>query len=269
MPPKKVKRSRDNLPCVLTIAGSDSGGGAGIQADLKTFAALGVHGASAITCVTAQNPREVRSVQAIKPEIVRDQIEAVMDALRPEVLKTGMLYSAEIIQVVAEKVGNVKLVVDPVMISTSGALLLKKSAVSELKKLMANALVVTPNVQEAEFLLGRKLESPEDLRAGGREIHEMFGCAALMKGGHLPGLNVAIDFLFDGSSEWMFESPFVKGVSTHGTGCTYSAAIAAFLARGLVLHEAVGVAKEFISNAIARSYKTSGHFALNTEWNRA
>ena len=269
MPPKKVNRSRDNLPCVLTIAGSDSGGGAGIQADLKTFAALSVHGASAITCVTAQNPLEVRSVQAIRPEIVRDQIAAVMDELRPQVAKTGMLYSAEIINVVAESINPTKLVLDPVMISTSGALLLKNSAVSALKNLMSKALVVTPNIHEAEFLLGQELESPEDLRAGAREIHETYGCAALMKGGHLRDLKVAIDILYDGKSEWMFESPFVKGVSTHGTGCTYSAALAAYLARGFSLEKSVAAAKEFISNAIAQSYKTSGHFALNTEWNRA
>lgn len=262
-------RSRDNIPCVLTIAGSDSGGGAGIQADLKTFAAIGVHGASAITCITAQNPRAVRSVQAAKPGIVRDQICAVMDELPPEVIKTGMLYSAEIIEVVREMAAGTRLVLDPVMISTSGALLLKKSAVRALKELMESALVVTPNLQEAEFLLGRKLESPEDLRSAAREIHETLGCAALMKGGHLRGINVAIDFLYDGRAEWMFESAYVRGVSTHGTGCTYSAAIAAHLAKGLVLEKAVAAAKEFISNAIARSYKTGGHFVLNTEWNNA
>lgn len=256
-------------PCVLTVAGSDSGGGAGIQADLKTFAGIGVHGASAITCVTAQNPREVRLVEPVSPQMVRTQILAVVDELKPRVVKTGMLYSKPIIEVVhAEIGGTFRLIVDPVMISTSGALLLKSSAVKAMKRLLHSSHLITPNVQEAEHLLGRKLETPEDLRQAAREFHEMFGCAALMKGGHLKGMNSAVDFLFDGKEEWMFEAPYVRGVSTHGTGCTYSAAIAAYFALGHSLSDAVRLAKEFISNAIATSYRTAGHFALNTEWNR-
>lgn len=256
-------------PCVLTVAGSDSGGGAGIQADLKTFAAIGVHGASAITCVTAQNPREVRLVESVSPRMLRTQIRAVVDELKPKAVKTGMLYSKAIIEIVhAEISGRFPLIVDPVMISTSGALLLENSAVKAMKSFLKSALLITPNVQEAEHLLGRKLESPEDLRQGAREFHDMFGCAVLMKGGHLKGMTVAVDFLFDGNEEWMFEAPYVRGVSTHGTGCTYSAAIAAYFALGHSLSDAVRLAKEFISNAIAASYRTAGHFALNTEWNR-
>ena len=268
--PKKVRRAQDKRkPTVLTIAGSDSGGGAGIQADLKTFAAVGVHGTSAITCITAQNPREVRSIQPVRAEIVRDQISAVVEEFNPEAIKTGMLYSAEIIEVLGEVLPrNTLLVVDPVMISTSGAMLLRPSAVRALQKLLRQADLITPNLQEAEQLLNRSLKTPEDLRAAAREIHETYGCATLMKGGHLEGMQVAVDVLFDGVSEWLFEAPFVRRVSTHGTGCTYSAAIAAYAGLGHPLSKSIRLAKEFISNAIADSYKTRKHFVLNTEWNR-
>jgi hydroxymethylpyrimidine/phosphomethylpyrimidine kinase len=262
-----INRLRKEKPSVLTIAGSDSGGGAGIQADLKTFAAIGVHGTSAITAITAQNPVEVRSVQAVRPQMVRDQIAAVFAELRPLAVKTGMLYSKGIIRVVAEELSEKdSLIVDPVMISTSGSMLLESSAVGELKKLLRRSKLVTPNVQEAEHLLKRSLKSPEDLRLGAREFHETYGCCALMKGGHLKGMKVAVDFLYDGKSDWMFEAPYVRGVSTHGTGCTYSAAIAAYCALGHSIPKAVGLAKQFISNAIAMSYKTAGHFVLNTNW---
>ncbi len=254
---------------MLTIAGSDSGGGAGIQADLKTFAAIGVHGTSAITCITAQNPLEVRSVHAVAAESVRDQITAVAEAFQPQVVKTGMLYSEAIIEVVQESVSSeASLIVDPVMISTSGALLLRESAVGALKKLMKRALLVTPNLHEAEHLLGRKITKAEELRAAAREFHERYGCAALLKGGHLRGMTVALDFLYDGKSEWVLEAPYVRGISTHGTGCTYSAAIAAYCALGDNLPRAVARAKDFISNAIAQSYRSSDHFVLNTHWNR-
>lgn len=266
---KKVNQTPSGLPCVLTIAGSDSGGGAGIQADLKTFAALGVHGTSAITCITAQNPMEVHSIQSVKTGMVRDQIEAVLKELKPIVAKTGMLYSKAIIDVVCESIPkSVALVVDPVMISTSGAVLLKPAAVGAMRKVLVRASVATPNLHEAEYLLNRTIRTVEDLRESAREFHDVFGCAALMKGGHLPGRKVAVDFLYDGESEWVFEAPYVKGISTHGTGCTYSAAVAACLAQGHTLVEAVHKAKDFISNAIAQSYKTSGHYVLNTEWTR-
>lgn len=260
---KKVQ----SIPCALTIAGSDSGGGAGIQADLKTFAAVGVHGASAITCVTSQNPKEVRSIQSIRPRIVRDQIEAVVEVLHPKAIKTGMLFSAPIINAVAQSVpGNAILIVDPVMVSTSGAKLLKLNAVRALKKLLACARLVTPNLPEAELLLQRKIHAPEDLRQAARDFHHQFGCAALLKGGHLPGSRTAIDFFYDGANELMLEADFVRGISTHGTGCTYSAAIAGYCALGMDLPDAVISAKEFISQAIAQSYKTAGEFALNPFW---
>jgi hydroxymethylpyrimidine/phosphomethylpyrimidine kinase len=267
--PGPIKKTRTDArrPCALTIAGSDSGGGAGIQADIKTFAALGVHGASAVTCITAQNPKEVRSVQPIRAQIVQDQIMVVMEVLKPKVVKAGMLYSAEIIRAVLRAVPRkVTLIIDPVMISTSGALLLETSAVTALEALIERADLVTPNLHEAEHLLGRKIADVEALRAAAREFHERFGCAALMKGGHLTGVNSAIDFYYDGSTELMLEAPFVRNVSTHGTGCTYSAAIAGYCALGFKLPDAVTRAKEFITNSIAQSYKTSGVFALNPFW---
>jgi len=223
-----------DIPVALTIAGSDSGGGAGIQADLKTFAALGVHGTSAITCVTAQNPRRVRGIQACEPEIVRGQIEAVMEELPPAAVKTGMLYSAEIIQAVVEhfKSNRIPLVVDPVMISTSGSRLLKPSAIKLLKsELLPLATLVTPNLDEAIILTGRELKSPEDLRWAAQKIQEKFDCAALIKGGHLRNSKEAVDIYFDGANELLLTAPFVKGVHTHGTGCTYSAAITGYRRR--------------------------------------
>jgi hydroxymethylpyrimidine/phosphomethylpyrimidine kinase len=259
-----------SIPTALTIAGSDSGGGAGIQADLKTFAALGVHGTSAITCLTAQNPRRVLGVQACAPAMVRAQIEAVFAELPPAAIKTGMLYSAEIIRAVIASLrrgARPPLVVDPVMIATSGARLLKPSAIDLLKtKLLPLATIVTPNLPETETLIGGKLRSIEDMRRAGRELHRRFGCAVLVKGGHLRGGREAADIFFDGEEELLLTAPFVEGVSTHGTGCTYSAAIAGFLARGKTLPEAVVAAKEHITGAIARSEKVGKHSVLNSFW---
>ncbi len=261
---------RPQLPVALTIAGSDSGGGAGIQADLKTFAALGVHGTSAITCITAQNPVGVYGIQACSAEIVRRQVQAVFDELRPAAVKTGMLYSAPIIRVVAETLGRgprAPLVVDPVMVSTSGAQLLKPAAVKALcERLLPRATLVTPNLHEAEILVGRKLRSVEGLRVAARELHRHFGCAALVKGGHLRGLKQAVDIFYDGRQELLLAAPFIPGVSTHGTGCTYSAAIAGHLARGCSLPRAVQRAKEFITQAIAQSQTTAAHGVLNCFW---
>ena len=259
-----------SIPIALTIAGSDSGGGAGIQADLKTFAALGVHGTSALTCLTAQNPRRVLAIQACRPEIVRGQIDAVMEELPPVAVKTGMLYSTEIIRTVVEffKANRkIPLVVDPVMISTSGSRLLKPSAIKLLKAgLLPLATLVTPNLDEAAILTGRALKSPEDLRWAARKIHADFGCAALIKGGHLRNSKEAVDIYFDGVNELLLTAPFVKGVHTHGTGCTYSAAITGFLARDYALPESVVRAKEFISQAIAQSHRIGKHSALNPFW---
>jgi hydroxymethylpyrimidine/phosphomethylpyrimidine kinase len=261
---------RKPSPVALTIAGSDSGGGAGIQADLKTFAALGVHGASAIACLTAQNPKRVLAVETCSPGILRRQIEAVFEAMPPAAVKTGMLFSAENLRVVAQFFRaraarpRVPLIVDPVMVSTSGAVLLKPAAIKILKdKLLPLATLVTPNLHEAEILTGRKLASVEDLRTAAREIHACFGCAALVKGGHLKNGREAVDIFFDGRTEWLLSAPFIKGIRTHGTGCTYSAAIAGCLARGCSLPQAVKRAKDFVTRAIAGSYRVGKHFALN------
>lgn len=254
----------------LTIAGSDSGGGAGLQADLKTLAALGVHGTTAVTCVTAQNPRGVQAVQACRPAVVRAQIEAVFAELEPRAVKTGMLLNRGLIRVVADwfRTGNrPPLVVDPVMVATSGARLLQPNATRALEtELLPLATLATPNLDEAALLVKRPLRTVEDLRGAAREIHGRFGCAALVKGGHLRGLSQAVDVLFDGQDEWLFEAPRVPGVSTHGTGCTYSAAIAGYLALGLALRPAVELAKRHVTQAIAQSVRAAGHDVLNPWW---
>jgi hydroxymethylpyrimidine/phosphomethylpyrimidine kinase len=279
-------------PVALTIAGSDSGGGAGIQADLKTFVALGVHGASTITCLTAQNPKRVLAVECCSLGILQQQIEAVFEELPPAAVKTGMLFSPENVRVVVEffkaryfrrdeshkpRVSGPKnrdsqnsslrfppLVVDPVMVSTSGTVLLEPAAVKLLKEeLLPLATIATPNLYEAEILTGHKLASVEDQRTAAREIHAHFGCAALVKGGHLHGGREAVDIFFDGQTELPLSAPFLNAIFTHGTGCTYSAAIAGYLARGFDLPQAIKRAKEFITQAISGSYRTGKHFALN------
>jgi hydroxymethylpyrimidine/phosphomethylpyrimidine kinase len=256
----------DRIPIALTIAGSDSGGGAGIQADLKTFAALGVHGTTAISCVTAQNPRGVNAVQPLRTAIVAAQLEAVLTELPPAAIKTGMLFSAQIVRTVAErlKMVRVPVVVDPVMVATSGKLLLKPGGLAALRKyLLPAASLVTPNCDEARILSGMEIPDEEASRQAARVIYDRFGCAVLVKGGHLRGADRAVDILYDGRDEWMISAPFVKGLTTHGTGCTYSAAITGFLARGLGLVQAVEQAKQFITEAIALSKMASGHPVLN------
>ncbi len=253
-------------PVALAIAGSDSGGGAGIQADLKTFAAFGVHGTSVITCLTAQNPRRVLAVEPASPKMVRQQIEAVFEELRPVAVKTGMLFSAEIIRAVVHffrKNKGMPLVVDPVMISTSGAALLKPAAMGILQaQLLPLATLVTPNLDETEILAGGKIASIEDMRAAARNIHARFGCAVLVKGGHLRNQREAADIFFSGRMELLLSAPFIRGVSTHGTGCTYSAAITAALALGHDLPHAVAIGKRHVTAAIRRSYGIGKHSAL-------
>jgi hydroxymethylpyrimidine/phosphomethylpyrimidine kinase len=257
--------ARKKLPVALTIAGSDSGGGAGIQADLKTFAALGVHGASAIACLTAQNPKRILGIETCSPKMLRQQIEAVFEELNPRAAKTGMLFSVENISIVANFFKNEKcpLVVDPIFISTSGTKLLEPKALKILKeKLLPLATLVTPNLSEAEILTGEKISSIEEMRAAAKKIHSEFGCAALIKGGHLRGVSEAVDIFFDGKTELLLSAPFVKGIRTHGTGCVYSAAICAALALGNNLPQAVQIGKRFVTRAISKSCKIGNHFAL-------
>ena len=257
---------RKSIPVALTIAGSDSGGGAGIQADLKTFAALGVHGTSVITCITAQNPIRVFGVEPCTPAMIRKQLEAVFEQLQPHAVKTGMLLTAQVIQTVADFFENRKrppLVVDPVMISTSGATLLESEAVEVLtRKLLPLATLVTPNIHEAEILTGRKIGSIHDMRNAARAIRERFGCAALVKGGHLLDSREAVDYYRDGRWEMVLGVSYVRNVNTHGTGCTLSAAIAANLAKGLSLRSAIKGGKVYITNAIMNSTRVRRHLVL-------
>lgn len=250
----------------LTIAGSDSGGGAGIEADLKTFSAFGVHGLVAITSVTAQNTQEVRAIHDVDPEVVAKQIEAVADDIGVDAAKTGMLSNAEIIKAVAKTVKKYSfpLVVDPVMIAKSGAPLLREDAMDALiEKIIPLAKVVTPNKPEAEKLSGIRIENLEDARKAAKIIVEELGAeGAIVKGGHL-GLSEAVDvFYFNGEFK-EYRAPFVDGC-THGTGCSFSAAIAANLAKGKELEEAVRIAKEFITMGIYYGAKIGhGHCPVN------
>jgi hydroxymethylpyrimidine/phosphomethylpyrimidine kinase len=262
--------ARKKLPVALTIAGSDSGGGAGIQADLKTFAALGVHGASAIACLTAQNPKRVLGIETVSPQMLRRQLEAVFEELKPRAVKTGMLFSAENISIIANffskrqaASGKRQFVIDPILVSTSGAKLLEPKALKILQdKLLPLATLVTPNLSEAEILSGQKISSVEEMVVAAKKIHAQFGGAVLVKGGHLKNSDEATDLFFDGKTEFTLSAPFVKNVRTHGTGCAYSAAICAALALGKNLPQAVQIGKRFVTDAIANSYKIGNYFAL-------
>jgi hydroxymethylpyrimidine/phosphomethylpyrimidine kinase len=259
------------MPIALTVAGSDSGGGAGVQADLKTFAALDVHGVAAITCITAQNPRRVLGIDPCAPAVVRRQLIAVFEELAPVAAKTGMLYSAPVIRTVAQYLRRHKIpvVVDPVMVSSSRARLLAAAPLETLcRRLLPMAALVTPNLHEAEVLLDERLRSVEDLRRAAQELHRRFGIAVLVKGGHLRGIDQAVDIFRDGKEELLLSAPFIRGIRTHGTGCTYSAAITACLAKGHSVSESVIIGKEFITQAIARSRVASRHSVLNYMWKR-
>ncbi|MFB3052408.1 MAG: bifunctional hydroxymethylpyrimidine kinase/phosphomethylpyrimidine kinase [Dehalococcoidia bacterium] len=249
------------MPSVLTIAGSDSSAGAGIQADLKTFAALGVYGTCAITAITAQNTRGVTAVQETPPGIVAAQIDAVVADIRPDAVKTGMLASAPIIEVVAAKVrehGLPNLVVDPVMVAKSGDRLLRDDAVTVLRDLLLPlAAVVTPNLPEAEVLAGFAIDSDEDVRRAAKEIVGLGARAVVVKGGHREAAE-AVDVLYDGTTFRDYSAARIDTTSTHGTGCTFASAIAAYLARGEPLAEAVGRAKEYLTEALRRAYPIGG-----------
>jgi hydroxymethylpyrimidine/phosphomethylpyrimidine kinase len=240
----------------LTVAGSDSGGGAGIQADLKTFSACGVYGASVITAVTAQNLDGVSAIQAIDPGVVEAQLRAVLEGYPVKAIKTGMLFNRDIIQSVAAVIREnrrIPVVVDPVFASTSGSQLIKPGAVRDLRELLLPlAALVTPNLPEAEFLCKRELRTVDDLRAAGEALHEMYKVPFLMKGGHLPGR--AVDLLVDSRGVKAYEADFVRSVNSHGSGCTFSAAITAYLARGRSLRVAVAGAKAFITASLRRPH---------------
>jgi len=255
-----------NVKTAMTIAGSDSGGGAGIQADLKTFAALGVYGTSAITAITAQNTLGVTAVLELPSELVVAQIDAIVSDIGADAVKTGMLANSGIIRIVADKIEEYRLttlVVDPVMVAKGGDRLLQEEAVAALRSLLVPlATVVTPNLPEASVLVGRNVESLEDARQAARDIVAMGARSVVVKGGHLQG--DAVDVFYDGRELRELTAPRIETTSTHGTGCTFASAIAAGLAKGMAMEGAVAQAKKYVTEAIRSAYPIGGgHGPLN------
>lgn len=254
------------MPVVMTIAGSDSGGGAGIQADLKTFAALNVFGTSAITCVTAQNPDGLAGITELDPKMVALQIRAVCKGFPVVAAKIGMLYSSPLILAVAQesclrKIPN--LVIDPVMVSTSGEQLLRPDAILSLCNLiLPRATVITPNLDEAAILYGKPIKNLLAQEAAARELNKRFGCAVVVKGGHLIGRQVT-DVLFMDGKLFRFTMPRLIVHETHGTGCTFSAALAATLAHGASLAQAVERAQLFVHTALQQAVRIGRHYPLS------
>lgn len=240
------------MKTALSIAGSDSSGGAGIQADLKTMMANGVYAMSAITALTAQNTVGVSGIMEVSPQFLQQQIDAVFEDIRPDAVKIGMVASAELIEMIAQRLQFFQaenIVVDPVMVSTSGAKLLKEEAVETLKKcLLPLASLVTPNIPEAEVLSGISIDTKQDMETAARSIAKHYACPVLLKGGH--GVNDADDLLYDGSHTHWFCGARIDNPNTHGTGCTLSSAIAANLAKGYDMKTSVWRAKDYISGAL-------------------
>lgn len=255
---------------VLTVAGSDSSGGAGIQADLKTFAALGTYGMSCICALTAQNTKGVTMVVNTPVDMVRAQLEAIFDDIPPKAVKTGMLSSAPIVEAVVDFFSShrVPLVVDPVMVATSGAVLLEKEAIQSYKeKLIPLSTLITPNIPEAEVLSGLSIKNEEDMKKAARALMDLGPSAVLVKGGH--SVEDARDILYDGKEFHVFSGKRISTENTHGTGCTLSSAIAAGLAKGLSLVGAVGEAKKYMEGAIAKAAVDSvghGHGPVHHFW---
>ncbi|MBR5319741.1 MAG: bifunctional hydroxymethylpyrimidine kinase/phosphomethylpyrimidine kinase [Peptococcaceae bacterium] len=241
------------MKTALSIAGSDSSGGAGIQADLKTMQMHGVYAMTAITALTAQNTTGVRGIAEVSPEFLQQQIDAVFEDIYPDAVKIGMVPSAELIEVIADRLryygaGNV--VVDPVMVSTSGSRLMKTDAIATLQRvLLPLASLVTPNIPEAEVLAERPIRSKEDMMEAAKQIGDACGCAVLLKGGH--SIHDASDLLYEGGTYRWFEGKRIDNPNTHGTGCTLSSAIASNLAKGFPMETAVQRAKAYISGALA------------------
>lgn len=263
---KRVIHSK-TIPSALTIAGSDSGGGAGIQTDLKTFAVLKVHGTSVVTCITAQNPKEVLAIQPVSSRVVSSQFHALSHGLKPKAVKSGMLFSSAIAKSIVHGLHLLNpewYVLDPVMIATSGARLLQDNCIQVIQnQLIPKASLVTPNVAEAEVLLGRSIRGTAQARESVRQLVDRYQVPFLLKGGHLPSRGKVIDYFYDGHTLNALESAYIRGKDTHGTGCTYAAAITAHLALGTSLTQAVEKGKQFIARAIHQSYQTGAHQALN------
>src|ERR1044072_2337112 len=263
-------KSAATVSVPLSIAGSDSSAGAGIQADLKTFSALGVYGVTAVTCIVAEIPGKVSRIEAVSAEIVREQIEVLAKNFPIAAIKTGLLYSAEIVSAVAKTLLNldkmsvpqIPLVIDPVFVATGGDPLLEPAAIESYEKeLFPLATLITPNLDEAERLVGTKINNRQSMRGAGKELQKRFGTGILLKGGHLAGEH-AVDILFANGEVMEFSAPKVFGVATHGTGCTYSAAITAGLASGLSLEKAVRQAKKFVTESIRTHFQWGNLHAL-------
>ena len=259
-------QSAATVPVALTIAGSDTSAGAGIQADLKTFSALGVYGLTAVTCVVAEIPGKVSRVERVSVRMVRDQVEVLAKNFQIGAIKTGLLCSAEIVSAVAKAIRGIKslrgrripLVIDPVMIASSGDRLLKPAAIDVYEdQLFPLATLITPNLDEAALLIGIKIKDREQMEKATKALASKYRAAILLKGGHLRGDN-AIDLLFHKNKLTEFSARFVRGIATHGTGCTYSAAIAAGLASGLPLEKAIRRAKKFVTKSIVRHFRWKG-----------
>lgn len=241
------------MKTALTIAGSDSCGGAGIQADIKTMTAHAVYAMSAVTALTAQNTTGVTSIMEVTPEFLEQQLDSIFTDIYPDAIKTGMVASSELIKVIASKIKQYdakNIVVDPVMVATSGSKLISDDAIGTLKnELLPIATLITPNIPEAEVLSGMKVETEDDMIAAAKKIYDTYGCAVLCKGGHQ--INDANDLLYrDGDYRW-FKGKRINNSNTHGTGCTLSSAIASNLAKGKSLDDAVCHAKNFISGALS------------------
>lgn len=266
---------RKQSPVVLSIAGSDNSGGAGIQADLKTITALGGYGLTAVTCVVAEVPGRVESIQALRASVVASQIRLSFEAFPVAVVKTGMLFSSAIIRATVDTLLLVRegmrnppaLIVDPVMVASSGDALLEADAVAAYRKhLLPMATLVTPNLDELSILAGCEIRTVDAMVAAGMQLANQYGTAFLLKGGHLKG-RLATDVLVaPGGLRADFSAPFIRGVDPHGTGCTYSSAIATVLARGASLRDAVHEAKHYITGAIRHRYKYKHTEALNHSW---
>ncbi len=253
-------------PVALTIAGSDSSAGAGIQADLKTFSAFGVYGLTAVTCVVAETPGQVSRIESVTAETIRQQLRLLLTNFPVAAIKTGLLYSSETVSAVTQVMKDfarksqprIPLVVDPVMIATSGARLLLPDAVALYEnELFPLATLITPNLDEAGSLLGTTIQNRSAMEEAGRDLAKRYGVPVLLKGGHLAG-DSAVDLLFQNGTSTEFAAPFVRDVATHGTGCAYSAAITAGLATGLSLQDAIQRAKTFVTTAIRNHFEWTG-----------
>ena len=272
----KLRRGRQSaatVPVTLTIAGSDSSAGAGIQADLKTFSALGVYGLTAVTCVVAEIPGKVSRIEQVSARMVRDQIEVLEKNFQIGAIKTGLLCSAEIVSAVAKAIRGIEslrgrripLVIDPVMIASSGERLLEAAAIDAYTdQLFPLATLITPNLDEAALLIGTEIKDREQMEKATKALARKYRTAILLKGGHLRGDN-AVDLLFHKNKLTEFSARFVRGVATHGTGCTYSAAIAAGLACGVVLEKAIGQAKKFVTKSIAEHLRWTSPSGKNLD----